>query len=89
MNFFTKVDLPVTDFKIDYNSRLAFFGSCFADNIASRLAAAKFRVTASPSGVLFNPESIASAIERYSKAIAPIAEELHEGDEGWYSFDFH
>ena len=89
MQFRTTVKIEGLKRKIGHSEPILSLGSCFADNIASRLAAAKFRVTASPSGVLFNPESIASAIERYSKAIAPVAEELHEGDEGWYSFDFH
>ena len=89
MQFRTTVKIESLKQKIGHSEPILSLGSCFADNIASRLAAAKFRVTASPSGVLFNPESIASAIERYSKAIAPVAEELHEGDEGWYSFDFH
>lgn len=66
MNFFTKVDLPVTDFKIDYNSRLAFFGSCFADNISSLFAERKFNVLANPFGTVYNPISLASQV----KAIA-------------------
>jgi hypothetical protein len=66
MNFFTKVDLPTTDFKIDYNSRLAFFGSCFADNISSLFEERKFNVLANPFGTVYNPISLASQI----KAIA-------------------
>lgn len=62
MNFFTKVDLPVTDFKIDYNSRLAFFGSCFADNISAQFASRKFKVLANPFGTVYNPVSIARQI---------------------------
>lgn len=66
MNFFMKVDLSVTDFKIDYNSRLAFFGSCFADNISSLFAERKFNVLANPFGTVYNPISLASQV----KAIA-------------------
>lgn len=89
MQFRTTVKIESLKRKIGHSEPILSLGSCFADNIASRLAAAKFQITASPSGVLFNPESIASAIERYSRAAAPTAEELREGDEGWYSFDFH
>lgn len=89
MQFRTTVKIESLKQKIGHNDSILSLGSCFADNIASRLAAAKFQITASPSGVLFNPESIASAIEQYSRAAAPTAEELREGDEGWYSFDFH
>ena len=89
MQFRTTVKIESLKQKIGHNDSILSLGSCFADNIASRLAAAKFQITTSPSGVLFNPESIASAIERYSRAAAPTAEELREGDEGWYNFDFH
>ena len=66
MNFFTKVDLPTTDFKIDYNSRLAFFGSCFADNISSQFESRKFHTLANPFGTVYNPISLESQV----KAIA-------------------
>jgi hypothetical protein len=38
-------------------------GSCFADRIAERLGQAKFRLTANPTGVLYNPFSIADMLE--------------------------
>lgn len=66
MNFFTKIDVPAADFKIDYTSRLAFFGSCFADNISALFAERKFNVLANPFGTVYNPVSLASQI----KAIA-------------------
>ena len=66
MNFFSKVDLPAADFKIDYTSHLAFFGSCFADNISAQFTARKFNVLANPFGTVYNPVSLASQI----KAIA-------------------
>ena len=66
MNLYTKVDIPATNFKIDYSSRLAFFGSCFADNISAQFAERKFKVTANPFGTVYNPISLASQ----AKAIA-------------------
>ena len=63
MNFCTKVDLPATDFKIDYNSRLAFFGSCFADNISAQFTERKFHVLVNPFGTAYNPVSLESQIK--------------------------
>ena len=60
MNLYTKVDIPATNFKIDYSSRLAFFGSCFADNISAQFAERKFKVMANPFGTVYNPISLAS-----------------------------
>lgn len=66
MNLYTKVDIPATNFKIDHSSRLAFFGSCFADNISAQFAERKFKVMANPFGTVYNPISLASQ----AKAIA-------------------
>ena len=62
MDFFTKVDIPAAGFEIDYTSRIAFFGSCFADNISAQFAARKFGVLANPFGTVYNPVSIAGQI---------------------------
>ena len=66
MNFFTKIDIPAIDWQIDYNSHIAFFGSCFADNISAQFASRKFNVLVNPFGTVYNPLSIAKQI----KAIA-------------------
>jgi GSCFA family. len=66
MDLFTKIDIPATDWQIDYNSHVAFFGSCFADNISAQFAARKFKVLVNPFGTVYNPLSIAMQI----KAIA-------------------
>ncbi len=66
MDFFTKIDIPAAGWQIDYNSRLAFFGSCFADNISAQFASRKFNVLANPFRTVYNPLSTAMQI----KAIA-------------------
>ena len=66
MDLFTKIDIPAIDWQIDYNSHIAFFGSCFADNISAQFAARKFKVLVNPFGTVYNPLSIAMQI----KAIA-------------------
>ena len=66
MELFTKIDIPASSIRIDYTSRIAFFGSCFADNISAQFAARKFGVLANPFGTVYNPVSIAGQI----KAIA-------------------
>ncbi len=62
MELFTRVDTPKAGFEIDYTSRIAFFGSCFADNISAQFAARKFGVLANPFGTVYNPVSIAGQI---------------------------
>lgn len=83
--------IPIEPFKhrIDHSQHILSLGSCFADNIASRLADAKFHITASPTGILFNPESIASAIECYANRIYPSITNLQYGNGKWFSLNFH
>ena len=58
MDFFTRVDIPASSIRIDYTKHIAFFGSCFADNIAAQFAARKFNVLSNPFGTVYNPLSI-------------------------------
>ena len=66
MEFFTKIDIPRPGFTIDYTKKLAFFGSCFADNISAQFSSRKFQVLSNPFGTVYNPVSLESQI----KAIA-------------------
>ena len=58
MELFTPVELPETGLKIDYTKKLAFFGSCFADNMSAQFARRKFCTFANPFGTVYNPLSI-------------------------------
>ena len=89
MEFRTIIPIQPFTHSIDHSQRILSLGSCFADNIASRLAAAKFHITASPTGILFNPESIALAIERFMVRHYPTITDLQYGNEKWFSLDFH
>lgn len=89
MQFRTTVKIESLRPKIDHSKSIFSIGSCFAENIAAKLSEAKFSVVSSPSGILFNPESIAAALERYHTTTLPTTEELHEAEQGWYNFDFH
>ena len=97
MNFFTKIDIPAADFKIDYNSRLAFFGSCFADNISSLFAERKFKVLANPFGTTYNPLSIAQMVKNiadgkvYGDAdvFQDVCRDNGHGDNLWHCWDAH
>lgn len=92
MQFRTITDIRPFEQKIGHSNSILSLGSCFADNIAGRLRRAKFRVTASPTGILFNPESIARAIDRFAAgANADISadEELRFDGRRYFSYDFH
>ena len=63
-----KLQTPVTDLTckvgISYKDKIMMLGSCFSDNIGSRLKNYGFDVCVSPFGTLYNPASILSAVSR-------------------------
>ena len=63
-----KLQTPVTDLTckvgISYKDKIMMLGSCFSDNIGSRLKNYGFNVCVNPFGTLYNPASILSAVSR-------------------------
>lgn len=89
MKFRTEIEHLQLSEKIGYRSRIFAAGSCFADSIASRLQAARFRVAANPAGVMFNPVSVAAMISRCAECRGVSSDEVRRGAEGMFHFDFH
>ena len=102
MELFTRVELPKADFEIDYTSRIAFFGSCFADNISAQFSARKFSVLANPFGTVYNPVSIAGQIRAIADGKvfgeSDVFQDAHPGQCAcgiqdargpWHSWDAH
>ncbi len=89
MKFRTEIEIAPLGTKIGYENRILALGSCFAEHIAGRLAQAKFRVTANPTGILFNPLSIAAALRSYAGEKPVRHSELGFDGELWFHYGFH
>ncbi|MFR9503858.1 MAG: GSCFA domain-containing protein [Rikenellaceae bacterium] len=90
MKFRTEIQIDLSAHQIDYSSEILSLGSCFALSIGERLCEAKFKTCVNPVGVLFNPLSISSTIERLSDCRGVDISELQKGRSGeWFHFDFH
>ena len=89
MEFFTQIKIKPFDKRISHSQQILSIGSCFAENIAQRLRSAKFHVTSSPTGILFNPESIANCIDALSQKRVITEEKLKQANGVWFDFDFH
>jgi len=90
MDFFTKINIPAANWQIDYNSRLAFFGSCFADNISAQFASRKFCVLSNPFGTVYNPLSTAMQIKAIANGKIFGEKDVFLDMRGlWYSWDAH
>ena len=89
MKFRTEIEIAKIAEGIDHTQKVFALGSCFAESISERLAKAKFSVTTNPFGVLFNPFSIANAIERLDSARTFAVCDIKAGRDNFFSFDAH
>lgn len=89
MKFRTEIEVTSLPRKIDYGDKIVSLGSCFAQNIAQLLDKAKFNIVSSPTGILFNPASIATAIADMLDNKELRRDELVELNGRWVSYDFH
>ena len=67
MKLFTQVACEKS-ITIAHSEPVCVLGSCFADEMGARLEAAGFDVLRNPFGTLYNPASIAAAVERLDSA---------------------
>ncbi len=75
--------------KLNYSQRITLIGSCFSEQIGSRLKDLKFTVLQNPNGILYDPISISSSILSYINNKQYQAEELFYLHELWHSWQHH
>ena len=89
MKFRTEIESISPTAKIDYSTKIFAVGSCFAQNIAQKLIQAKFKVNLCPTGILFNPISIASALTNFTHLNAVNIERIVTRGDSFVSLDSH
>lgn len=87
--FRTEVPVLKSTIDIDHQTPVVMAGSCFSDHMGNRLSRMKFPVLQNPFGVLYNPASIAIALENAVENRLPDPLSLIFHNEQWHSFDFH
>lgn len=87
--FRTPVVLPCYPFRIGPTDRGLALGSCFAEHIGRWLQAGKLPVCVNPFGALYNPASIAQALEQLASDEPFREEELFCHNGLWHSFMHH
>lgn len=83
------IQIPPLQAPITYADTILLTGSCFTEHISDRLAQHKFRVMANPHGILFNPLSVASALDSYLEHKQYTEADLFYLNELWNSWDHH
>lgn len=89
MNFRTQVQIPEPGFKIDHSTKMMLFGSCFSENIGTKLIQHKFNAVINPFGILFNPLSISLGIDRLMNSKEFTEDEIVSDNNLFHSFMHH
>lgn len=86
MKFRTEIE-PLRCRPIEADDTIVLLGSCFADNMGAKLEQHGFDVVRNPLGPLFNPMSVAAAIERALNNRRFDSSDLTERDGMWHALD--
>lgn len=89
MNFKLNFDIKSPTRKINYSDKLFFIGSCFSENIAEQFDKHLFSVVSNPHGILFNPTSIANALQDVISKKAYTEKDIFFEQGLWRSFQHH
>ncbi len=88
MKFRTEIERTKAPFAIEHDTPLLFLGSCFSDEIGSRLADDGFKVLHNPMGPLYNPASVAACLDRVCSGSLYTTQELANGPRGFHCLDY-
>ena len=80
---------PPASQQINHQQKLITVGSCFTEHIGNALARLKFSVLQNPSGILFDPASLASSLTAYIHNRPLTRYSLFQLGEIWSSWDHH
>ena len=89
MIFRTVTEIPDDGLKVGYGDGILMLGSCFTDSVGERLKQRLMEVCINPFGTLYNPASIAQAVERLVENRSFTADDLFEYKGMWHSFAHH
>jgi len=89
MQFRTEIFTKKNETDISYADKSFFIGSCFTDNIGSKLYELKFPIIKNPFGVLYNPISVKQSLKFIIDNKKFNEHELEFYNEKWFSFYHH
>ncbi len=89
MELQTQIALNSSKYPIDYKSKVLLLGSCFSDSIGEKLSDFQFNVMSNPFGVIFNPVSLYTLIERAIDSKDFVEADFFCDREQWQSYELH
>ena len=89
INYCTHVEIPGSAFEISYADRLMFLGSCFAEQIGTKMKEHGWNACINPYGVLYNPLSVIAGCKRLLQPEPFTESDLFEYNGMFHSFMHH
>ncbi len=89
MELQTIVRLEKPAFQIGYDTKMMLLGSCFVENIGSKLTSFRFKTEINPCGIAYNPLSVANGLELLLSKKVFIERDLLQNDGKWVSLNHH
>ena len=87
--FRTKVNIPRSEFEFGYQKNVVMMGSCFVENIGSKLKLNKYQVDVNPFGVIYNPVSVCNSLRLLMEEEELVEDDLNFHNKLWFSFYHH
>ncbi len=85
----TQIPIEPKDPKIDFKSKVLLIGSCFVENIGSKLDYLKFDTLQNPFGILFHPIAIERIISRAINNELFTESDIFFEQDRWNCFEVH
>ncbi len=89
MELILPFDIASSEYKISYTDKIFLIGSCFSEEIGERLSHSKFNILQNPNGILYDPLSIAYALNSYIENKEYYETDLFPDDDVWHSWRHH
>ncbi len=89
MKFHFEFDIKRAPKPVQHPQQLMLMGSCFTENIGDKLRKHKFNVLENPNGILFNPVSVAEAVDSYLSGKMFTTSDIFLHNETWHSWKHH
>lgn len=89
MKFRTELEPQKAITNIDYNSKLLFLGSCFAENMGSFFSSHRFHTTINPLGILYHSTAISKSVSMAFDDGFDIEKHIFLHNDLWTSFYVH
>ncbi len=89
MQFRTEIKIPAFPFHIEHEHKLMFMGSCFSEHIGNYFSECQFPTLNNPFGILFNPDSIAMALQMAINPTLYTKQYHYKHHDKWVSWAHH